>query len=125
MTFNAMGAGLLVAGLTFGLSAQAADYVEFAPFRAKVAVTEAQVLAAVDAMAPSVRNFPGFLRRETIRMEDGSWLDVVHWRDEKSARDALGLAGESKQCQAFFALIDSPETGLRYGRTVRVQLDKR
>lgn len=96
-------------------------YVEIAPFKPKPNVTDKQLLAAIDGMEHSIRQFPGFLRRETIQMENGTWLDIVYWKDKNTAENALKLAETSEKCQRFFHLIDETEQPMQYGQKVRTQ----
>lgn len=112
-----------ILAFTFSASAPlfAAEHVELAPFRPKAGVPEARLLAAVDAMQASLRKFPGFIRRETVRLDDGTWLDIVRWNSREAAKGALALAERSPQCQAFFGLIEETATPMTYGDLVRVQ----
>jgi hypothetical protein len=93
--------------------------IEYAPFRLREGVTEAELLEAAEAIQ---REFlgrqPGFVRRELARIADGRWADMVYWTDAHSAEAAMAKAGESTTCGRYFALMaganggDDPAEGL-------------
>ena len=86
--------------------------IEWAPFRLRDGVTEAELLAASEAIQ---REFlgrqPGFLRRELARGADGLWADVVQWADGAAAEAAMAAAATSRACSAYFALMAGANGG--------------
>ena len=80
--------------------------IEWAPFRLRDGVTEAELLAASDAIQ---REFlgrqPGFVRRELARGTGGLWADVVHWADGAAAEAAMATAATSPVCRTYFGLM--------------------
>jgi hypothetical protein len=94
-------------------------YIELAPFKAKDGVTDAAILNAVDTMQATMRTFSGFLRRETLKMEDGNWLDIVLWRDKVSVEAAMEQMHGSHACQDFFALINETGVPMSFGGVMR------
>jgi len=101
---------------------RATNHIELAPFRTKAGISEQQLLAAIDAMEADLRAFPGFLRRDTVKLDDGSWLDIVHWRNRKEAEQAFELFHTSEPCNAFMALLDGSDCSVTRGERVRVQV---
>src|SRR5688500_11089819 len=54
--------------------------IEWAPFRLREGVTEAQLLEASEAIQREfLARQAGFLHRELARGADNLWADVVHW----------------------------------------------
>jgi hypothetical protein len=82
------------------------EVIELAPFRLAAGVSEAELLAASEGLQSSfLARQPGFLRRELLRGPDGGWLDLVYWRDRRSAEDAVRAAAESPVCHLYFKLM--------------------
>ena len=100
--------------------------IEWAPFRLRDGVTDAQLL---EASAAIQRDFlegrPGFVRRELVRGSDGLWADVVYWIDLAAARDAMEAAASSPTCSRYFRLMigasgaPDPGEGVMHLRLVR------
>ena len=109
-----------------GVTPGAGAVIEWAPFRLRDGVTEAELLAASDAIQ---REFlggqPGFLRRELARGAHGLWVDVVHWADRTAADEAMATAATSAACRTYFELMaganggDDPGEGLLLVQRVR------
>ena len=100
--------------------------IEWAPFRLRDGVTEAELLEASEAIQ---REFlgrqPGFVRRELARGADGLWADVVHWADGGAAEAAMAAAATSLACRTYFELMvganggADPGEGLLHMQRVR------
>ena len=73
---------------------------------ARDGATEAQVLAAADALQRDVAAFPGYLRRRVLRAEDGQWADLVEWTSLEEARAAAEAVMARPSAGAFMALVD-------------------
>lgn len=90
--------------------------IEWAPFRLREGVTDAELL---EASAAIQRDFldrqPGFLRRELARSDDGIWSDVVHWSDAAAARAAMDTAASSPACHRYFHLMAGANGGMDPG----------
>ena len=86
--------------------------IEWAPFRLRAGVTEAELLEASEAIQ---REFlgrqPGFVRRELARGADGLWADVVHWADGAAAEAAMAAAATSSACRTYFELMAGANGG--------------
>lgn len=99
--------------------------VEWAPFRVREGVADADVIEAAEALQ---REFleccDGFLGRELLRSADGQWADLVRWRDESAAHAIMDRIAESAVCQRYFALMigadpADPAAGVQHLRRVR------
>ncbi len=96
--------------------------VEWAPFKPAPGVTEADLLAASDAME---RDFlakqRGYIRRELLKARDGQWADLVYWEDQDAADQAMNAVGHSQACAAYFRRMDgvSQETPALHFETVK------
>jgi hypothetical protein len=102
-----------------------AQIIEWAPFRLKSDVTDAELLAASDSLQ---RNFlslqDGFVGRELLRCSNCQWADLVYWRDEQSANAVMQAVAESPVCNAYFQLMDGldaidPGAGVLHLRRVQ------
>jgi hypothetical protein len=98
--------------------------IEFAPFRAKAGVDESTMLALSNRLEGEflVRQ-PGYIRRELLKAEDGTFVDLVWWESPAAAEAAMGKVAESEVCAAYFAameLASEAEAGVSLFRQVRV-----
>jgi hypothetical protein len=86
--------------------------IEWAPFRLRDGATEAQLLAAAEAIQHDFLGArPGFLGRELARGADGLWADVVHWSDAAAAEAAMAAAATSRACRTYFELMTGANGG--------------
>ncbi len=85
--------------------------VEWAPFRLRANVAEAELLVASDAMqAGFLAAQKGFVRRELLRRDDRNFVDLVWWESHEVAAAAMQAAMKSSHCAAYFSLMhfDAP-----------------
>jgi hypothetical protein len=69
--------------------------------------TEADLVAASGAFQTAfLDRQPGFLRRELLKLDDRSFLDFVHWKDQSAADAMMAAAMTSEACAAYFAVMD-------------------
>jgi hypothetical protein len=48
---------------------------------------------------------PGFVWRQTVRLSEGHYADVVMWQSHEAAEAAMSRAGASPACAAYFSLM--------------------
>jgi len=71
-----------------------AECIEIVRFRAKEG-SETALVDGREAMLTGVRDrHPGLVRAELARLDDGLWLDVLHWRTKAEA-EAANADGEN------------------------------
>jgi hypothetical protein len=81
--------------------------VEWAPFRLAAGIEEATLLEASEALQRDfLQHQEGFMRRELLRGADRGWVDLVFWKDERSAAAAVNAANSSPVCHAYFHLME-------------------
>jgi hypothetical protein len=81
--------------------------IEIVTFRLRNGVDEGEFRAASATMeAGFASKQPGFLSRSMGKGHEGNWVDVVYWRDGKSATDAAEAFMSSEACAPFFQMID-------------------
>mgnify|MGYP001169655596 CR=1 FL=1 len=88
--------------------------IEWAPFRTKPGVTEAQLLeASAHLQTAFVAKQDGFLERRLMRAADGGYVDLVLWASPDSADRAMQNAAKSETCSLYFSLMqaDSADAG--------------
>src|SRR5688500_8767455 len=85
-------------------TARAGDLVvEWAPFRLRAGVDEAEFLRASDEFQETfVRRQRGFVRRELLKGTDGQWVDLVVWADQAAADAVMPAAMEEPACHMYF-----------------------
>lgn len=94
--------------------------IELAPFQVAPGVTEAELLEASEALQRDfLSHQDGFVRRELLRAKDGSWCDLVYWRDAASAERIMSVVAESTACHQYFSLMvgadpNDPAAGVQH-----------
>ncbi len=78
-----------------------------APIKLAPNKTEADLLAASAKFQSNfVANEPGVLRRELVRAQDGTYLDIVQFRSEADMADVMEKEMASPACADFFSVMD-------------------
>ncbi|MEV0840869.1 antibiotic biosynthesis monooxygenase [Actinocatenispora sera] len=91
--------------------------IELAAFRV-AAGAEERLVAERPAMLAALRaRFPACLAAYLTRENDGSFLDVIVWRDRAAAEEAARLVHKVPECAAWFTHIAS-SGGLRHVEVV-------
>ncbi|SFM70638.1 hypothetical protein [Methanolobus profundi] len=80
--------------------------VEVVKFRLITGVNENEFLAASNIMMKELGSLDGFIDRELLKKEDGTWMDVLHWENMDDALKAFGLVLKLPLCLEYFKLID-------------------
>jgi hypothetical protein len=80
--------------------------LEMVTFQSVDGVAEQQFLAAAEASTGALITLPGFLGRRLAKAADGSWIDIVEWRDAASARAASTIFHKLSQAEVFCSMID-------------------
>jgi hypothetical protein len=82
--------------------------LEWAPFRIKANVSEAQLLKASEHLqAGFVSKQDGFMERRLMRAPDGSYVDLVLWTSAEAADRAMANAAKSDSCGLYFSLMET------------------
>lgn len=69
--------------------------------------SEADLVAASHAFQSAfLDRQPGFLRRELLRLDGRTYLDLVHWESRAAADAMMQAAMTSEACAAYFAVMD-------------------
>lgn len=81
--------------------------------------TEADLISASDRFQEQfLRSQPGFLRRELARLDDTTYVDIVHWRSHADAEAVGELVTTSEACQLYFGVMafdpDKPMDGVTH-----------
>ncbi|MGM8225886.1 hypothetical protein ACSV5M_04850 [Cellvibrio sp. ARAG 10.3] len=85
------------------------EAIEVVKFRLAAGVTQGDLESASKAAGEALATFEGFISRDLGQGEDGTFIDVVRWRDMDCAQAAAENAMKSSACGSFFQLID-PES---------------
>jgi hypothetical protein len=68
---------------------------------------EEDMLELRPKMIAAVRNrFPELLDAHLIKMDDGTWMDVVRWTSRDAAERAAGAMSDIPEAQAMMGFID-------------------
>jgi len=60
----------------------------------------------------------GFIQRFLARQDDGTWVEVVFWRDMASAEQALDIFLNDPATEKLRAMVDSDSVKITYSRLV-------
>ena len=68
---------------------------------------EGEMLALRPAMIAAVRQrFPDLLGARLVRMDDGTWLDIVRWRSRAAAEQAAAEFAEVPEARRMSELVE-------------------
>jgi Antibiotic biosynthesis monooxygenase len=79
--------------------------LEFVHLTVKAGQEEEFVLRRADVEAV-LASMPGFLDAELVRLEDGTWLDLVHWASLEQAKAAAEQFPALTEVHPWAALMD-------------------
>jgi hypothetical protein len=98
----------------------AVETVEMASFKVRSGVTHEAVLAARRQLQRFLAAAPGYVSSRLVREADGTYTDLVVWRDAAAAHAAAAAAMENADAGAYFALIDETSVVMRHAAVVAV-----
>lgn len=81
------------------------ETVEIVLFELAAGVSDAEFLAAAQALEPWLEAVGGFQRRELSRDAEGHWVDIVYWDSLAQAQQAAAQIMESEVGQQFGSKI--------------------
>jgi len=85
--------------------------IEWAPFTLRNGASEQRLMEASESLQ---RDFldrqEGFLRRDLLKAEDGSWVDLVFWRSRADMDAAMKRVTESPVCHTYFSLMNEADS---------------
>ena len=68
---------------------------------------EGEMLALRPAMVAAVRQrFPDLLDARLVRMDDGTWLDIVRWRSRAAAEQAAAAFADVPEARRMSELVE-------------------
>ena len=68
---------------------------------------EAEMLALRPRMIAAMRRrFPELIDARLLKLDDGTWMDVVRWRSRGAAEQAAREFGEVPEARAMTALVE-------------------
>lgn len=80
--------------------------VEWAPFSLKNGITHDQLKQVSERL---VKEFlihqPGFIKKELLKQDNHSYVDLVYWQSEEAAKSAFERSQESDVANEYFALM--------------------
>mgnify|MGYP001819082821 FL=1 len=83
-----------------------ANCMEVVTFRVNPGNTNEELKKAMEATNQFVKEFDGFVNRNTSMSEDGEFVDVVLWESKEKALKAAEQLMQNPELAKNFALID-------------------
>ncbi|MGB2832836.1 MAG: hypothetical protein WBC07_07760 [Methylotenera sp.] len=80
--------------------------IELVTFSVNKGVTGAQIKLAAKKVTPTLKKLNGFKSRSFVHDHNGKWVDIVYWKNMKSALSASALMMENETALLFFSLIN-------------------
>jgi hypothetical protein len=95
------------------------ETLEYAQFTLKPGVSDDQLQAAAEALNDAfLKQQPGYLRRELVKLEGRSYADLIWWRSHDEASAAMEKAMKSPACATYFGIMDlnpvSPDESVKH-----------
>ncbi len=83
------------------------NVIEIAEIRLAEGRTVQDLLAASERFQNEFLSAqPGFIGRDLVRTDDGSYADIVRWDSVEAATAIMDKAANSEACQRFFAVME-------------------
>ena len=81
--------------------------IEMAEIKLVEGKTEADLIAGAEQMRDGfLSKQPGFISHDLVSMGDGKYADIVRWKTDEQAREAMGKAETSTACAGYFTLME-------------------
>ncbi|NQZ31167.1 MAG: hypothetical protein HRU06_07810 [Oceanospirillaceae bacterium] len=80
--------------------------IEIVTFKLLPTVNEQQLVSTNAAMETFLNDQPGFLYRSLSSDGEGTWFDIIYWKDQQCAAKAATAFDNSSICQQMMPLID-------------------
>lgn len=80
--------------------------IELVIFKTQDGFSDAEVRASAQSVNLLLTGFDGFISRKLAKAADGTWADIVYWRDVDSAARAAREIMADATAQRFFQMID-------------------
>ncbi len=93
--------------------------LELVSFRLRPGVEQGRFEPALAAVDDFLAGQPGFLSRQVFRADDGTWFDLVRWRDLDSARNAAAAIRSDDRCRDFLDCLDPASVTMTHAQLVR------
>jgi hypothetical protein len=82
-----------------------ADYVQVVHARVHPEDEEAMLAKRPAFVGAMKRAVPGLIDANLVKLEDGTWLDIVRWESRESAEEAPAAHGQVAEAQEMDALV--------------------
>lgn len=69
-------------------------------------VSDQQMIDAVEAMVPDLKQLPGFLLQTLSKDSNGRWLDLYFWQTAEEAHASNELMADKASLGALMSLLD-------------------
>lgn len=86
-----------------------AQIIEMVMWKSVEGIAQEDAKKSIAKLNAFVSEQPGFVARKTALAEDGKFLDIVYWKDLKSAKDAYEKAMKTEELIPIFSTIDQKE----------------
>lgn len=88
--------------------------IELVTFSVNKGVTDAQIKLAAKKITPSLKKLSGFKSRSFVHDQNGKWVDIVYWKNMKSALSASELMMKNETALSFFSLINQKDMNMMH-----------
>ena len=83
-----------------------ADYVQVVHARVLPEVEEAMLAKRPAFVGAMKRAIPGLVDASLVKLEDGTWLDIVRWESREAAEEAPAAHDELPEAAEMDALVE-------------------
>ena len=82
------------------------NILEIVKWKAKPNVSDKQMIEAVEAMVPDLKNLEGFKNQTLYKDNDNNWVDVYYWDSIENAHLSNERMSDKKSLQNLLELIE-------------------
>lgn len=95
------------------------NVIEVVMYQLRPEVTDEQMLALSTLVQGWLTTQPGYIRRELAKNEEGRWLDLVHWRTMREAKQAAEQINQQPFAAQMGAIFEGAEMTILHLHTMQ------
>ena len=88
--------------------------VELVKWKAKPAVSNEEMVSAVDGILSDLETLPGFISQTLYIDDEGYWVDLYHWETREQGVASNDLMAPRPSFQVLMELIDPTSVSIEF-----------
>ena len=94
------------------------NVIEYVTFQSKPSTSAAELTEKAVATDKVLDTIDGYIKRFISRQDNGTWVEVVFWRDIDAAKAGLNIFLDHPDSQVFLELIEPDSVAIEYSQAI-------